>query len=224
MITIPQLLAVCPWLQPIAGEWVAALNDAMEAAEVNTPARAAMFLAQAAHESAGFRQLTENMNYSAAQLQRTWPTRFFLAGADNRLSAHLDAADYAHEPERIANTVYSNRGGNGPPESGDGWKYRARGCGITFSDNYAAVSLVLFKDENVLLQDPDLLARGQVVPAFSFAWYWKLHDLNRFADVGDLDKCSDMINGGRITAAVGDAIGYPDRKNYFEKFSDVLGV
>lgn len=229
MIKILQLLAICPWLQPNVNAWVAALNDAMDAADVNTRARAAMFLAQAAHESAGFRELTENMNYSAAQLVRTWPTRFYHAGQTaSKISGPVSrmrvAEEYERQPEKIANFVYGGRGGNGPEETGDGWKFRARGCGITFRENYAAVSLVLFKDESVLLEDPDLLARGEVVPAFSFAWYWKANDLNRFADVGDLDSCSDVINMGRVTAAVGDAIGYADRKRLFERFSEVLGV
>lgn len=225
MITATQLLQVCPWLEDNATLWAPALADGMDACDANTPVRAAMYLTQTAHESAGFKILRENMNYSAEGLVRTWPTRFYLPGHrdPNYPNASRSAVDFARQPERIANVVYGGREGNGPEDSGDGWKFRAAGFGITFRNNFAACSQVLFKDPQVLIDEPDLL-QGRQMAAFSFAWFWKANGLNDSADAGDLDTNSDVLNIGRKTVAIGDAIGYSDRKNYFEKFSAVLGA
>jgi putative chitinase len=228
MITAAQLLGICPWLKEYADDWAAALADALDGCDANTPARAAMFLAQAAHESGGFRYLRENMDYTAAQLVHTWPTRFYMPGhgiSNAKYSGNdRNALEYEHQPERIANAVYGGREGNGPEESGDGWKYRAGGFGITFKNNYAACSRVLFKgDASVLLDEPDLL-QGRQMAAFSFAWFWKVNNLNASADLNDLDGNSDVLNIGRKTVAVGDAIGWPDRVKWYGIFSDLLGV
>ncbi|MCU0728992.1 MAG: hypothetical protein MUF41_02655, partial [Sphingopyxis sp.] len=92
--------------------------------------RLAHFLAQTATETGGFRALSENLNYSATGLVATWPSRFPTRAA---------AEEYAMQPEKLANAVYANRLGNGPPESGDGWRYRGRGLiQLTGRDNYVA--------------------------------------------------------------------------------------
>ena len=127
IITGAQLTAFLPAIQDPA-RWVGALNAAMVKFEINTPVRAAAFLAQTAHESAEFRTLVENLNYSAAGLCKTWPNRF----------ASLDfAKPYDRNPELIANYVYAKRLGNGDVASGDGWRFRGRGLiQLTGRGNY----------------------------------------------------------------------------------------
>src|SRR3546814_13452487 len=93
------------------------LRDACARFDIDTPKRLAAFFAQIGHESAGLSRTVENLNYSAQALLRTWPTRFTLESAKR----------YARKPEQIANKVYGGRMGNGPEETGDGWKYRGRG-------------------------------------------------------------------------------------------------
>lgn len=88
----------------------------------------AYMLATAYHETGQTMQpVTENLNYSAEGLLKTFKKYFLPA----------QAKAYARQPERIANRVYANRMGNGDEASGDGWRFRGRGLvQITGRDNY----------------------------------------------------------------------------------------
>ena len=55
-------------------KWLEPLNETFEKYDINTPKRQACFIGQCMHESGGFKHLTENLNYSAAALMRTWPS------------------------------------------------------------------------------------------------------------------------------------------------------
>ncbi|NTF99080.1 hypothetical protein G6L30_03010 [Agrobacterium rhizogenes] len=71
--------------------------------------------------------ISENLSYSASGLLVTFPKYFTVA----------QAAEYARQPQRIANRAYANRMGNRNEASGDGWRYRGRGLvQITGRDNY----------------------------------------------------------------------------------------
>lgn len=88
----------------------------------------AYLLATAYHET-GMKMtpVTENLNYSASGLRKTFPKYF----------TEAQAKAYERQPERIANRAYANRIGNGSEASGDGWKYRGRGyVQITGRSNY----------------------------------------------------------------------------------------
>jgi putative chitinase len=75
---------------------------------------AARFLANCHHETMGFTRFRENLNYSAARIRQVWPSR-------------PGAVKYANNPQGLANEVYANRMGNGPPSSGDGWRFAGGG-------------------------------------------------------------------------------------------------
>lgn len=159
------------------------LNTTFRRFQINTDKRIAMFMAQAIHESQCFRRLSENLNYSADGLRKTWPKRFSSA----------DAAEYGRKPEKIANHVYAKRHGNGDENSGDGWKYRGRGIfQITFKDNYRACGKALGID---LISKPELLAQPEYA-CLSAGWYWDSRSLNAFADKSDVAQISKVINGG----------------------------
>ncbi|WP_325927410.1 glycoside hydrolase family 19 protein [Pseudomonas mosselii] len=150
-----------------------------------TRLRIAAFLAQIGHESGQLRSLTENLNYSAEALVRTWPSRF----------TAQTAGVYARKPERIANRVYEGRMGNGPEPSGDGWRYRGRGVlQVTGRDNYRACSEALFSDSR-LLNAPELLEHP-VYAALSAGWFWQSRGLNALADAGEFLAITKRINGG----------------------------
>ncbi len=205
MISKEQLSQIAPAASAEALEkFCRPLNDAMEKFAINTPARIAAFLAQLAHESDSFRASVENLNYSAAGLQRTWPKLF---------PPDL-AASYAHKPEAIANRAYGSRMGNGNEASGDGWRYRGRGpIGITGKDNYRLCGEGIGAD---LIHHPELL-EGPVYGAQSAAWFWSWRGLNKWADLGteeDYKMITKRINGGFI--------GLESRLKFWEVAKKVL--
>lgn len=170
-----------------ATDYLGPLVEALDEAAINTPARVSAFLAQLGHESADFKFMAENLNYSAEALLATFP-KYFNA---------TTAAQYARQPERIANRVYASRMGNGPESSGDGWKYRGRGpIQLTGKDNYAAFTTAVGKKYGVdFVRNPELVAQ----PRWGFkaaAWYWTTRNLNALADLGKFDDITYRINGG----------------------------
>jgi putative chitinase len=166
--------------------YVDALNELCFKYDINTLNRRAMFIAQVGHESGGFKYVKESLNMSAARICAVWPNRFATEEA---------SAPYANNPEALANNVYSNRMGNGPEESGEGFKFRGRGLiQITGKDNYSAFakSIGMSLDEVIsYLETP----AGSVESA---GWYWKARALNVCADNDDVKTCTKKINGGYV--------------------------
>lgn len=75
-------------------------------------------LATSFHETGETMQpIKENLNYTSAALRVTFAKYF----------TGVEAAEYARQPERIANHAYANRNGNGNEASGDGWRFRGEG-------------------------------------------------------------------------------------------------
>src|SRR5690606_34485985 len=166
------------------------LLRAMTRYGITTKVRQAAFLAQVGHESQGLTRMQENLNYSAAALQRTWPSRF----------TRDTAGAYARKPKAIANKVYANRMGNGGESSGEGWKYRGRGLiQLTGKTNYSRAADALGLP---LVDHPELLEDFEHA-ALSAAWWWSDRGLNELADRGEFEKITRKINGGLT--------GYDDR-------------
>lgn len=201
-------------------KWLDAVVETCVEFEINTPQRIAGFLAQTSHESGGYTMLSENLNYRAATLAACWPNRFATLGPDKKpkkdekgkMIPTAVANSIAGKPELIANLVYSARMGNGPAESGEGWKYRGRGLKqLTGKDNYARCGRDLGID---LVSNPDLLLEPTYA-ARSAGWFWKSNSLSIFADKGDLEGMTKKINGGLI--------GYAERKAKYDKIMAIIG-
>jgi len=184
-------------------KWLEAVVQTCREFEINTPQRIAGFLAQTSHESGGYTMLSENLNYRAATLAACWPNRFAVLGPDKKpvkdkagkLTPTAVANSIAGKPELIANLVYSSRMGNGPAESGEGWKFRGRGLKqLTGKDNYARCGAALGLD---LVGNPDLLLEP-INAARSAGWFWQANSLSTFADAGDIKGMTKKINGGYI--------------------------
>jgi putative chitinase len=178
---------------------------------ITTPLRMAHFLAQALHETGGFRILRENMNYSAQRLVEIFGV--------HRHSAKItpsEAVGLAGNQEAIAERVYGL--GNprmasmlGNTQPGDGFRYRGNGvlqttgrgnhrrmgeaCGIDFEGN------------------PDLVTAPEhaLEPALH---EWTEGALNSFADKNDIRTITRRINGGFN--------GLAEREAWFNKLWPLL--
>jgi putative chitinase len=174
--------------------------------KVNTLLRLSHFLAQCGHESANFRAVKENLNYSADGLNKTFKKYF---------PTLESAKDYARQPERIASKVYANRMGNGNEASKDGFKYLGRGfIQLTGKANYIEFDKSVPED---IMANPELVATKY--PLASAAWFWNKNGLNEIADKGATDavvkSITKRVNGGTI--------GLTDRIQHFNEFYSLLG-
>jgi putative chitinase len=134
---------------------------------------------------------------------KVWPSRF----------PNIEIArQYAMQPEKIANKVYSSRMGNGDEASGDGWAYAGKGLiQLTGKDNYSWFAASI---ETPLEQIPEYLQtfEGAVQSA---CWFWETNNLNQWADSGDILTLTKRINGGTI--------GLDDRIKHYKHALHVLG-
>lgn len=168
----------------IINQCIDPLNKAMDQFFINNTYRIAMFLAQIGHESGGFMDVEENLNYRAERLVVVFPKYF----------RDVDPNKYAHNPEKLANRVYANRMGNGPESSGDGYRFRGRGfIQLTGHDNYVNFA----KDMGIpLLDDAVAYLATPEGACMSAAWFWHKHNLNYYADASDVVEVTRVINGG----------------------------
>lgn len=184
--------------------WTMPIITACQRFEINTVRRIAAFIAQMAHES-GLRPRQENLNYEAKRMAEVWPARFSITGkrggAPNRRSRELE-----HNPEALANVVYANRLGNGPPESGDGWRFRGTGpLQVTGRANITAFGKSVAMTPEQAVEYARTLEGG----IMAAAWFWEENDINRLADTPGVEDESRRINGG--------VNGLADRRARFDR-------
>lgn len=153
---------------------------------ISTEEKAAHFLGQIHHETAGFKLHTENLNYSEQGLLKTFRKYF----------TPETAKLYARNPRMIANRVYANRMGNGNEASGDGYNYRGRGAlQLTGKNNYEIFANKM-RDLRIL-SNPDLVATEYYFESALFFFnenrLWGLCDS---VNIDSITKLSKRINGG----------------------------
>ena len=189
---------------PYVDYWHSAMERCLPDYDINTPQRVAAFMAQCGHESGNFKFLKENLKYRAASLTKVWPKYF----------PNMDIANqYAGNEEKIANRAYANRMGNGPEESGDGWRFCGRGLiQLTGRNNYQNFADSIETDINDI---PAYLAtfEGAVQSA---CWFWETNKLNQWADKGDMLTLTKRINGGTL--------GLDDRIKHYQHALHVMGL
>ena len=184
---------------------IAQLPDTIAKFELNTPLRLSHFLAQAGHESGGFKAVNENLNYGAKGLLSIFKKYF---------PTEEKAKLYERKPEKIANLVYGSRMGNGAEASGEGFRFRGRGyIQLTGKDNYKAFDAVVAES---IIDNPDLVATKY--PLLSAAWFFYKNGLHKIADQGATDavvtSVTKRVNGGTI--------GLPDRIKHFKEYYNLL--
>ena len=171
-----------------------------------TPARAAHFFAQTAHESGDFKAFSENLNYGAKGLLGIFKKYF---------PTEAKAAEYERKPEKIANLVYANRMGNRDEASGDVYKFRGRGAlQLTGKDNYKAFADYMKQPE--IMDNPDLVATK-----YSFESAIFFFDKNKLWSI-----CDQGINDAAILALTkrinGGTHGLEDRKQKTYKYYEYV--
>ena len=206
MLSKEQLAQLIPG-NPYLDHWHSALEKALPDYDINTPPRIAAFIAQCAHESGGFKAIKENLNYRATSLRKIFPKYF----PDDAIANQY--ASLPNKQEAIANRIYANRMGNGPEESGDGYRYCGRGLiQLTGKNNYQNFADSI---ETPVEELPEFLAtfEGAVQSA---CWFWESNNLNQWADKGDILTLTKRINGGTI--------GLEDRIKHYNHALHVLGA
>lgn len=189
----------------LAARWFPRIDAAMKEFGITAATDQAMFIAQVGHESGGFRQIVESLNYTPGALVAVFGKRITRqqANALGRTTAQSARQD------AIANLVYANRLGN--KASGDGWKYRGRGLiQITGLDNYRACGAALKLD---LVTKPELLEL-ELQAARSAAWFYTSNGC--MVNGADIYRVTRIINGGLN--------GIDDRKVRYNKARAALLV
>ena len=206
LITEGQLAAMIPTNKEIKA-WCEELNKALPKYDITTDKRIAGFISQCAHESMDFNALSENLNYREETLNKVFP-RYFGPGKRN-------AAEYAKNPEKIANYVYmdefrTSKLGNTQP--GDGWRFRGRGLKqLTGRDNYTRFA----KDYDMTAEEAAEWLETKEGALASALWFWNTNKLNAIADTGNVAALTKKINGGDI--------GLADRQARYAKAMAALG-
>jgi putative chitinase len=206
LITEGQLAAMIPTNKEIKA-WCEELNKALPKYDITTDQRIAGFISQCAHESMDFNAMSENLNYREETLNKVFP-RYFGPGKRN-------AAEYAKNPEKIANYVYmdefrTSKLGNTQP--GDGWRFRGRGLKqLTGRDNYTRFA----KDYDMTAEEAAVWVETKEGALASALWFWNTNKLNPIADTGSVPALTKKINGGDI--------GLADRQARYSKAMAALG-
>ncbi|HLP39974.1 MAG TPA: peptidoglycan DD-metalloendopeptidase family protein, partial [Fibrobacteria bacterium] len=194
---------------------------------VDTPLKAAHFLAQVGHES-GFKATEEKLSYSESRMKQIFGCKSGKwkdndCPVDSRLRKKLwdDPNNYAHKPENLANYVYADRLGNGSEESGDGYKYRGRGIiQLTGKSNYKTYTDFHNEknkdDKQDFVANPEKVLETEYAVESAFAWWtWnKVNDLCVDDTEETIKKVSLKVNGGTV--------GLAERTKAFKAIKKVL--
>jgi putative chitinase len=183
---------------------IAQIPETAQKFNITNPLRLAHFLAQCGHESAGFKAIQENLNYSADGLKKIFPKYF---------PGNL-AEGYARNPEKIASKVYGGRMGNGDETTKEGFKFRGRGyIQLTGKDNYTRFGKFIGEDT---VANPDLVATKYPLASAAFFFdsnkLWEICD--RGSDDATVTAVTKRVNGGTI--------GLPDRIKHFKEYFALL--
>jgi len=102
--------------------------------------------------------------------------------------------------------------GNRDEASGDGYRFRGRGCiQLTGHANYFHAGQALGVD---FVLNPDLVATPRYA-AMTAGWFWSTHGCNPLAENADWVALTKKINGGTI--------GLDDRIKHTQEAISVLG-
>lgn len=176
-----------------AKKYLPFIQGTCKAYDITSRKRLSGFLSQIGHECDGLSVMQESLNYTVEALVE----RF----GRHRISIE-DAQKYGRAPGRpanqpmIANLIYGGEWGRknlGNLEWGHGWKHRGMGgkqltglsnqkrCGEAIGEDFVNFPERLLMPVNAML---------------SAGWFWNDKKLNQVADAGDVERMTELVNGG----------------------------
>lgn len=195
MVTVQQLLQIAGHNRP--NSVTTAIADAFNkyAAEygVTSSKRISQVLANISHETGGFRQLEESLNYSVEGLLNGFG-RHRISETDARRLGRT--AIRRADQRAIANIIYGGSWGAknlGNTRVNDGWDYRGSGPGQTTGRaNFERIARESGID---VVSAPDMLRTADMGMRAALI-LWKKWGLNEMADEGRTDAIRKRWNGG----------------------------
>ena len=186
-VVTPALLVAVGCQPLLARELAEPFAAACARADIDSRTGTCMLLAQLAHESANFTARAENLNYAASALPKV-----FSAFNATTAQKYGRTADHPADQQAIANIAYGNRLGNGPPITGDGWRFRGRGyIQLTGRALYTA-----WADTEGIGLDVAVTLAETVPGAISASiWYWRQRGCIAPAFKGDVEAVTRLVNG-----------------------------
>jgi putative chitinase len=220
-VTQAQLEAIFPdGNKDVLGSLATTLNTYMADFGITNGLELAHFLAQAGHETGGFKKasVTENLNYSTVKRLREIFGKYFPSTmTDDEVKA------YTNNAEKLGNKVYARKElGNGDESSGDGYKYRGRGIfQLTGKNNYQAFTDFYQSKYNStvdFVSEPDQVANNTEYAILSGLWYYS-------ENVGGLKLDATNASVTAVTKAVnGGTNGLSERQKIFNQAYNVLVI
>lgn len=200
----------------LAARWAPHVTAAAELFKITTAPNLAMFIAQMGHESGGYKNTVESLNYRVEALLSQFG-RHRISEIDARAYGRIDGKRAADQ-RAIANCIYGGEWGRknlGNTQPGDGWDFRGRGLKqLTGRDNYRQSRNNLRIRLGTRVPDfevvPDAVAEEEWA-AMTGGEFWHRKGLN---DVHTVEAATLVINGGTN--------GLDDRKARFDRALKVL--
>ncbi|HEX6426429.1 MAG TPA: RHS repeat-associated core domain-containing protein [Niastella sp.] len=215
-VTTQQLLAIFPNANKnLLNGLAETLNTYMAGFGIDNELELAHFLAQAGHETGGFKKgaSTEGFEYKLDRAKKVFG-KYFVHITDDAIQACIN------KPQEFASYVYGNRNGNGQEITGDGYKYRGRGIyQLTGKSNYKAFTdfyKKVFKEDVDFVAQPELVASNIKYAVISALWYFNSNTrkIKLSGTAACVTEVSKAVNGGLN--------GLADRQTIFKRAFYVL--
>lgn len=211
MINGTQLKGICPALSiDRANEIAAILDKICPLYGIDTPDIFHEFIANLCEECAEFTDFEENLSYSTRRLLVVWPSRF---------PDYATAEQYARNPKKLANKVYSNRKDLGNRQPDDGWNFRGGGP-IQLTGRYNYTNFTIFYNRKfgtaIKIEDmAELLRTDLTMGIHSACWLFAV--AKKLIPLAIADFMKDIvkrINGGLTN--------YPKRIEYYNRAKEFV--
>jgi putative chitinase len=240
LVSVAQLQAIMTTLTMAnAQQYVGPLNEAMEEFQINTPKRAAGFLAQLAWESSNLTHWVEQQSLtkpvgtkvgtgivtSSSQLGYTVTTT--TAGKTTTAYVGVSGPNFKNYDPTGPNPKLAKSLGN--TNKGDGSLFRGRGpIQVTGRYNYTQLNIALGLAGTPLdlVENPSLLSTDPSIGFRASSVFWNKNGLNQVADTVDPSNSTSISNiNTAITKKINPGLSHlSDRLNLYTKALAVLNA